>query len=51
MNSKIKLHEITKSPERTLKKGKIGKLIRATLLIIISENLITEIEIKKFIER
>jgi hypothetical protein len=39
MNNKIKLlHEITKSPEG--EKRKIGKLIRATLLLSISENLI-----------
>jgi len=51
MNRKKELlFEIIRTSENELKKEKIGELVRATLPIILSENLITEIEIKKLQE-
>jgi hypothetical protein len=51
MNRKKELlFEIIRLSENELKKEKIGELVRATLPIILSENLITEIEIKKLQE-
>lgn len=44
-NQKEKLFEIIKLSENELKKEKIGLLVRATLPIILSEKLITDIEI------
>ena len=51
MNRKKELlSEIIRTSTNELKKEKIGELVRATLPIILSENLITEIEIKKLQE-
>ena len=51
MNQKKELlFEIIRTSENELKKEKIGELVRATLPIILSENLLTEIEIKKLQE-
>lgn len=44
-SQKEQLFEVIKSNENELKKEKIGLLVRATLPIILSEKLITEIEI------
>jgi len=50
MNRKIdSLFEIINSPENLLKKMKIGELVRATLPIILSENLISDIEINNLL--
>ena len=51
MNSKKdSLFEIINSPENLLKRMKIGELVRATLPIILVENLISEIEINNLLE-
>jgi len=51
MNSKKdSLFEIINRPENLLKGIKIGALVRATLPIILDENLISDIEINNLLE-